>query len=92
MCPCCGQPLPSARRAGTYLPPLKARIFDVIEGSRSGIDIDHLAQRVYGETGGANRLKIRVHVSQINDVLAGTDTRISGDGKHLRGNYRIVSL
>jgi DNA-binding NarL/FixJ family response regulator len=72
LCPCCKQPLPSARHGGVYLPPTKARVFDAISNS-PGISRTALAQRI-----GLKVSTTKVHVSQINDLLAATDLRIRG--------------
>jgi hypothetical protein len=89
ICGCCGQPMPSQLRAGVYLPPLKARIFDTIQ-QNPGIALERVSLLCYGASDRA--CNIRVHVCQINDMLAATDTRVrlSGDGHGLRGCYRVV--
>ena len=80
LCPCCKQPLPSASRAGVYLPPMKAKLFDTITAS-PGISTPDLAQRF-----GLKTSTTKVHVSQINDLLAATDVRINGG----RWGYVVV--
>ena len=89
LCPCCQQPLPSQKRGGVYLPPRKAQIFDAIDRN-PGITILGIIAKCYNGNGTANA--VRVNVSQINCLLmeSGVRIRISGDGKDLRGHYRIV--
>jgi len=89
LCPCCQQPLPSQKRGGVYLPPRKAQIFDAIDRN-PGITTQGIIAKCYQGNGTANA--VRVHVTQINCLLmeSGVHIRIHGDGKDLRGHYRIV--
>ena len=80
LCPCCKQPLPSARHGGVYLPPQKARVFDTISNA-PGISRTALAQRI-----GIKASTAKVHVNQINELLASTDLHIRGG----RWGYVIV--
>lgn len=88
--------MPPLERGGVYLPALKGKIFDIIR-KHAGISTEDLAQKVYGSTGLRVRVRLRVHIAQINDLLAGSDMSISGDGAYRhgdsdygRGEYRIV--
>jgi hypothetical protein len=89
LCPCCQQPLPSLKRGGVYLPPRKAQIFDAID-RHPGITALGIISKCYNGNGTPNA--VRVHVTQINCLLmeSGVQIRISGDGKDLRGCYRII--
>lgn len=88
-CPNCGQTIPE-RRFGVRLSPLKARIVDTIARTRDGgIDADVLFWLIFSErTVPPSRLTLKSHVNQINDLLAGTDYRISG----VRGGGRRFTL
>jgi len=86
-CPCCGQPLPPKERAGIWLPAKKAEIFDFIQ-KHPGVTAEGIAYHCFGDST-VNR--VRQHVHQINNLLAGTNTRITGN-KAPRGEYRVVTL
>jgi hypothetical protein len=81
--------LPSQKRGGVYLPPKKAQIFDAIDRN-PGITTLGIIAKCYNGNGTMNA--VRVNVTQINCMLmeSGIGIRISGDGKDLRGHYRIV--
>ena len=86
MCKACGQPLPPKERAGVYLPPLKAAIFDYIRkypGCTLGAIVRscHLTPNT-----GVN--VIRQHIHQINSQLAGSGWSISGNA--VRGHYSVL--
>jgi len=86
MCRTCGQPLPSQRREGVYLPATKAQIFDFID-RHPGVAAEGVLAHCFPdrkENSSGLRL-VYTHVSQINDMLAATDVRIGG----WRGEYRI---
>ncbi|MGY3615707.1 hypothetical protein [Bradyrhizobium sp. USDA 10063] len=92
LCPRCKQPLPPQLRAGVYLPAKKAAIFDTIH-KHPGITADGiLANCFFDEKASVKR--VRVHICQINDMLAGTDLRIRGEkfGGKENGGYRIVKV
>ena len=90
LCRCCGQPLPPKKREGVYLPSKKALIYDTVR-DHPGITAEGIAANFY-----PNRMlakTVRVHIVQINDLMAGTDVRIKGDfvnGKSDHGGYRVV--
>jgi hypothetical protein len=84
-CPHCNQPLPEIR-AGVRLPPLKARLYDLIaRAGPDGITSDDLFFALYDGT--RMRTVVKVHVNQINHAMAGTGVRISGAG----GRYRLIT-
>lgn len=91
LCPRCKQPLPAAMRGGVYLSPKKAAIFDTIK-NHPGITIEGIIANL--DDGSSSRANIRVHINQINDLLAGTDLKIKAEirGGHRRepGVYRII--
>ena len=98
LCKHCGQPLPPEQRAGVYLPPMKAQIFDMVKKS-PGISAATMAKRMYGRNELYELRRIRVHVSQINELLAGVEIKILGDGDikknhrgdgFRRGEYRVI--
>jgi hypothetical protein len=71
------------------LSPLKARIVDAINRcGPDGIDADTLFWLIFSEREAKSRLTLKAHVNQINDLLAGTDYRISG----IRGGGRRFTL
>ena len=74
--------MPPRERDGVYLPHRKALIFDTIK-KYPGITIEGVQANCYPYE--MSLAAIRVHVCQINDMLAGTDFRI----RH-RDGYRIV--
>jgi hypothetical protein len=88
--------LPPRKRGGVYLPPLKVKIYDIIRRA-PGIPTELIAHKVYGTTSLPHQRLVRVHVSQINDMLAGSGVCISGDGKfresgYGRGEYRVLRV
>ena len=90
MCRCCGQPLPSKKREGVYLPPKKACIFDFIS-QHPGVTSAGIRAHCFAD--GTNIKVIHVHIAQINDMLAGTNVQIKGEkrgGYNEPGLYRIV--
>ena len=71
-CDSCGQPLRSHRH-GAFLPPLKAAILDAIETTRDfGVTSAELARldEFRDRPLPAARNNIRVHIGQINELLA----------------------
>ena len=89
LCKCCGQPLPSQLRAGVYLPPKKAAIYDYIAAT-PGASIIGIALACFGDVKKVH--VVRQHVYQINCLLAATNVRIFGGGSDRmeRGAYRLV--
>jgi hypothetical protein len=89
-CPRCGQPLPPQKRLGVYMPPKKAAIFDFVRDHPT-VTAEGIRAQCFNDN---TTLKtIRVHICQINDLLAGTEVMIKGDiinGKREHGGYRIV--
>jgi len=82
-CQLCGQRLPETRM-GVKLTALKARIFDAVRrAGRMGIDGDELFKLAF-EGRETKRSVLRNHISQLNDLLAGTDVVIRG-----RVTYRL---
>ena len=85
-CPHCGQPLPELR-AGRRLPPLKARLYDVVQrAGPDGIPSDGLGLVLYGAECRKTQNRIKAHVAQINTILAGTGVRVSAAS----GRYRLI--
>src|SRR5580704_17304711 len=70
-CNYCGSPLPEIR-LGVRLPPIKARVFDIIQ--RAGKDgimhADLMAMT------GMNRQGLRSHFTQINQLISGSGYRL----------------
>jgi len=87
-CPHCGKEINEAR-FGIHLPPLKAKLFDAIERCGAiGIFHDDIFDLALRERG-AQQSVLKVHISQINAKLAGTDYRIRCTwGTH--AVYRLV--
>lgn len=92
-CPYCDQVLPEFR-LGIRLPPLKARIFDLVQrGGRDGIELEDLWALTYngnspkdhGNRGERKRSTLRMHVFQINEEIADAGYRIVCSG----GSYRL---
>lgn len=74
-------------RAGVWLTPLKARMYDIIKGSGAdGIATDALYARLF-----ANRSRdtMRAHIWQINDKLADSGERIAVS-RGCEPTYRIT--
>jgi hypothetical protein len=81
-CRSCGQPLPEMR-LGVPMTALKARIFDIVrragpDGTAAG-DLKAILGRPIED------VTIKVHVHQINELIADSEHRIVG-----RGGYRLV--
>jgi len=83
LCRCCGQPLPPQERGGVFLPPRKVMIFDFIR-KHPGVTVEGIRAHCFPDD--ARLQTIRVHICQINDMLAGTDLRI----ENING-YRLIS-
>jgi len=79
--------MPPREREGVYLPHRKALIFDTIK-KYPGITTEGVQANCYPYE--MSLAAIRVHVSQINDILASTDIRIRIKGRPHNG-YRIVN-
>jgi hypothetical protein len=80
-CPSCGRPLPA-------LPRVKQRIFDLV-GRYPGIAAERLRELVWADDpngGPENRKLIRVHVHQLNRMLAPFGVRVRGSISY---GYRI---
>ena len=88
LCPRCGQPLPPREREGVYLPARKAAIFDFVH-QHPGVTAEGIRAHCFSDK---TPLKtIRVHICQINDMLAGTNVQIKGDMiARYHSGYRIV--
>jgi hypothetical protein len=85
-CPYCKQPLAEIR-LGVKLSPLKARIFDlIVRSGRSGITLKDI-QAIAFDDRETTAKNVSMHVTQINEQLAGTDYRIAG-----RGFYRLQKV
>ena len=68
--------------------PLKAAIFDRIKSAhREGVSSRELIAELYFDRRRVSETTIKAHVSQINDLLCGTDWRIRSD----RRCWRLVS-
>lgn len=77
-CPHCQQVLPEVR-VGVRLPPLKARIFDlVLRGGEDGITARDVLEIVYAELEGPSAKTVHVHVFQINELIEDSGYRIVG--------------
>jgi len=78
-CRFCGQRLPH-KKSGVELPPLKARIFDMLKSAGpEGVPNDHLI--VLCKIGGLPERRLRtlnVHVNQMNAMLAPAGWAIVG--------------
>lgn len=86
-CPHCGKELTVTTRVGVHLSALKARIYDAIkQAGSSGIDRDELFDMVM-RARGVKRETLKSHISQINDLLAGTNYQIRCGAGSL--NYRL---
>jgi DNA-binding response OmpR family regulator len=81
VCPYCNAPLVT-ERLGIHMSPLKARLFDAVKhAGEEGVTAAELkrcwTKRISSTT-------VRVHVSQINELLEVTDWHISSDGTGYR--------
>jgi hypothetical protein len=76
ICPTCGQPVVPD---GLTLPPVKARILDIVR-RRPGVDAEALRAAVWpGADGGPEtRSNLHVHVCQLNRALAPHGIAIRG--------------
>lgn len=77
VCPVCKRPLARQVAGSTIVfPPLKSRIFYLIK-NRPGITTREIADIIYERTDEAALVTVRVHVSQMREMLRdGTDMRI----------------
>lgn len=73
-CPTCKRPF-AYLREGTYLPPAKARMFDLIR-DRPGISSHELATLLYERDDADARNSVRVHINQLRSLLLGTECKI----------------
>jgi hypothetical protein len=87
-------------RLGVRLPPLKARIFDLImRGGEDGILANDLLNTAYVDQPASGRKNLSSHVFQINEAIEDTGYRIVGgrggnrrpDRKTCPGVYRLVN-
>ena len=74
------------RRFGIMLTPFKASILDLITGAGDlGVSSDELWRELYRDhPKPPNKLTIKAHVWQINELLAGTDYRIISERRRWR--------
>jgi hypothetical protein len=90
LCPHCRQPLPEVR-LGVRLPPLKARIFDLImRGGEDGILASDLLNIAYVDQPATGRKVLSSHVFQINEAIEDTGYRIVGRSGRV-GIYRLIN-
>jgi hypothetical protein len=98
-CPHCQQVLPEFR-LGVRLPPLKARIFDLVQrGGEDGILASDLLNIAYADPPASGRKILSSHIHQINEAIEDTGYRIVGgqggnrrpDRKTCPGVYRLVN-
>jgi hypothetical protein len=85
LCRGCGQPLPALERGGVYLPARKAVIFDCVQRHPT-ITAEGIQAHCYRFP--MSIQGIRVHISQINEKLAGTSVRIRAQ----RGCFTVTGL
>lgn len=64
-------------RHGVRLPPMKARIFDLIQ-ARPGISGEDLCRLLYESVTPSSLVTTRVHVKQIREMLRGTGVAVLG--------------
>jgi hypothetical protein len=100
-CPTCGGNIPE-ERFGIHFQPMQAFILDIISGAPSGIESDDLFIRISAVKDTFKRKTMKVHISNINDLLEGTGYSIgryllAGGGKkcvyylaHRRGFGRVL--
>jgi hypothetical protein len=81
LCPHCRQPLPEFR-LGVRLPPLKARIVDMVKAAGDiGISASEIHDEVYRGERARRPNTVGVHIFQINELLADTNWVIASDGR-----------
>lgn len=80
-CPHCGN-LSRAARAGVYMTPIRAAIFDAIKRTgMEGAAPDELYARIYPD-GGVGRQAVKAHVWQIRQLLVETEWEIVGSNRY----------
>jgi hypothetical protein len=87
-CSSCGQPI---LRDDLALPPIKARILDIVR-NRPGIDAETLRTMVWAHDPGGgpeNRKTLHVHICQLNKRLSPLGLKIRGA---LSTGYRVISI
>ena len=79
ICPTCHQPM-AHERLGVSLTPLKAAIVDRIKWAGDlGRSSESLVSELYFDRKPVSKTTIKVHVFQINELLAATDWVIESD-------------
>ncbi len=73
-CPHCGSPFQRQKRLGVWLPPLKARIFDIIK--RAGWD--GIEKETLRDMLDMSPSCLKSHIWQINDLFEDTGLRLDG--------------
>jgi hypothetical protein len=80
-------------RLGVRMPPLKARILDVIKASGDiGASRDELLDDVYADRRRTAPVTIKAHINQLNDLLEETPFVIRADGRRHRDGARYYLL
>jgi hypothetical protein len=70
----------TTERLGVRLPPLKAAIFDRIKAAGDiGISSTQIITDLYFDRRPVGVTTIKAHISQLNDLFAGSDWRICSD-------------
>lgn len=80
-CPHCGQTL-VGMRLGVRLPPLKARIVDMVKAAGDlGITAHEIHDDIYRGMPDRRPNTVGVHIFQVNELLADTAWVIAADGR-----------
>ena len=82
-CPRCNQPIRN-ERFGIYLPWRKARIVDVLAAAGDdGVGVEDLMVKVWGSSNQRTRRTVASHISQLNDLFAGTTVSVRSERRRM---------
>lgn len=89
LCPHCGQSI-NGTFAGVYFTPARFRILKAIKDN-PGITLERLGAKLYPDK--SNLVVIRTTITAINNLIAGTDYRITGPGHgKIEAGYRLIQI
>jgi DNA-binding response OmpR family regulator len=94
VCPQCHQPIGTHVRAGVRMSALKARIFEIVERADRivGISTRQLAFAIYGRDEKRDGHTIRMHIRQLNELLAEAEAGVRIENRDRRNHWAVVML
>lgn len=90
-CPTCHRPY-GDERLGVRLPPLKARLLDLVKQSGDvGVSTTELREDLYRDRERkVSLVTVRMHIQQINELLANTAWRIRTEGQRDVARWHLI--